>query len=219
MASHLRVTSTVLLGTVVLVGCSGDGADLQQGAVATTTLTPPARIRQVQAIVEESLFVDVTITYDQVVDGNTQQVVQPQTVAQNEETGNWTAVLNVPVNTFFTVDVFWFDTNDDVRLDLSTSQQQFSGFDGRGTVPLSYSLTQFDSADFDFDGDTINNLTERLSGTSPFIVNEPDTDTDGDGVPDFSDNCPQVANLDQLDSDGDGVGDVCEITTGGSSPL
>ena len=37
-------------------------------------------------------------------------------------------------------------------------------------------------------------------------------DTDGDGVPDSSDNCPNVANPNQADTDGDGVGDACDTT-------
>jgi len=35
-------------------------------------------------------------------------------------------------------------------------------------------------------------------------------DSDGDGVPDSSDNCPNVSNPDQKDSDGDGFGDACD---------
>lgn len=41
--------------------------------------------------------------------------------------------------------------------------------------------------------------------------NEPvATDSDGDGVPDSTDNCPDVSNSDQADSDGDEVGDACD---------
>lgn len=38
----------------------------------------------------------------------------------------------------------------------------------------------------------------------------PETDGDGDGVPDCVDNCRLVANPDQSDRDGNGVGDACE---------
>jgi len=37
-------------------------------------------------------------------------------------------------------------------------------------------------------------------------------DTDGDGVPDDTDNCPNDANPNQEDADHDGLGDVCDPT-------
>jgi len=46
------------------------------------------------------------------------------------------------------------------------------------------------------------------------IVEEPPVeeikDTDGDGIPDSSDNCVSVANPSQADSDADGYGDACD---------
>ena len=38
----------------------------------------------------------------------------------------------------------------------------------------------------------------------------PPPDTDGDGIPDGSDNCPAIANPDQVDADADGKGDACD---------
>ena len=47
-------------------------------------------------------------------------------------------------------------------------------------------------------------VTYTLEGPDPAL------DTDGDGVPDLTDNCPNVANADQADLDGDGIGDACD---------
>jgi hypothetical protein len=43
-------------------------------------------------------------------------------------------------------------------------------------------------------------------------------DTDGDGVPDSSDNCPTVPNPGQEDGDGDGVGNACDNCPTVSNP-
>jgi thrombospondin type 3 repeat protein len=43
----------------------------------------------------------------------------------------------------------------------------------------------------------------------------PPSDTDGDGVPDATDNCPSTANTDQADADADGQGDACDPTPNG----
>jgi len=42
------------------------------------------------------------------------------------------------------------------------------------------------------------------------VSSVPLPDTDGDGIPDNSDNCPSQANPDQKDMDSDGRGDVCD---------
>jgi len=61
----------------------------------------------------------------------------------------------------------------------------------------------------DPDADGISNEDEYLQGTDP---NVPDaTDSDGDGVPDGSDNCPNDPNPNQTDSDADTVGNVCDL--------
>ncbi len=46
-----------------------------------------------------------------------------------------------------------------------------------------------------------------------------DTDDDGDGVPDGTDNCPLVANPTQTDTDNDGIGDVCDPMPNGNTQI
>jgi len=67
--------------------------------------------------------------------------------------------------------------------------------------------------------------TDTPSTVVPGPVNPPTPkplDTDGDGVPNSSDNCPNVANANQRDNDIDGLGDACDPTpniVGNSGPL
>jgi len=55
----------------------------------------------------------------------------------------------------------------------------------------------------------------QVAGIVPIAMTEatveaPPADTDGDGVPDATDNCTLLANADQCDSDGDGFGNRCD---------
>jgi cysteine-rich repeat protein len=65
-------------------------------------------------------------------------------------------------------------------------------------------------------GDKVQQRWEECDdgNTKPNDGCEPDCklspDTDGDGVPDYKDNCPTVPNPDQTDSDGDKKGDACD---------
>jgi len=46
-----------------------------------------------------------------------------------------------------------------------------------------------------------------------FTIDLAQTDIDGDGIPDSSDNCPNDSNADQADANNDGVGDVCDTVS------
>ncbi len=48
------------------------------------------------------------------------------------------------------------------------------------------------------------------AGYNACLLNCPNYDSDGDGVPNGSDNCPSKWNANQADCDGDGTGDVCD---------
>jgi Zn-dependent metalloprotease len=62
------------------------------------------------------------------------------------------------------------------------------------------------ACDDDSDGDGIPNATDNCSNTS----NGSQSDADGDGVGNACDNCSLQANTDQRDQDRDGWGDVCD---------
>ena len=87
-----------------------------------------------------------------------------------------------------------------------------NGINGRDETSESCSITWTGCATVtpgavDSDGDSIPDATDNC----PMVVNPAQTDTDGDAVGDACDNCPAVANLTQLDTDADGVGDACDM--------
>ena len=88
-----------------------------------------------------------------------------------------------------------------------------------GGPTLTHALV-YGSPAIDLDGTCSTELTEDQRGyTRPvgagcdagaFEYDLSNTDSDGDGLFDASDNCPLVANPDQKDTDGDGIGNACE---------
>jgi hypothetical protein len=83
-----------------------------------------------------------------------------------------------------------------------------------GTLLGTRSTGGTDSRGAAFDGTNIWVVNSGSDTVSRFTVGAPPTpsapDTDGDGVPDASDNCPQAFNPDQSDGDGDGAADACD---------
>jgi hypothetical protein len=94
----------------------------------------------------------------------------------------------------------WSDQDDDGIGDnadaFPTDPTEWSDIDGDGVG---------DNGDA-FPGDPAEALDTDLDG----VGNNADTDDDGDGVPDDTDNCPLVPNPTQLDTDADGQGDACD---------
>lgn len=62
----------------------------------------------------------------------------------------------------------------------------------------------------DTDGDTVPDTSDNCPANS----NTNQTDVDGDGIGDACDNCSSISNPGQEDADLDGIGDVCEDTDG-----
>ncbi|MBN1932544.1 MAG: thrombospondin type 3 repeat-containing protein [Desulfobacterales bacterium] len=92
---------------------------------------------------------------------------------------------------------------------------------------LAYLLSQQES-----NGSWNNNAYDTAVSILAIYTSMLETDTDGDGVPDLSDNCPDIPNSDQINTDGDQWGDACdddddndgitddyEINTLGTNPL
>jgi subtilisin-like proprotein convertase family protein len=147
-------------------------------------------------------------------------------------THNWTADLIVKLVSPAGTEVILSNRNgadgenytntifdDDATVSIATGTAPFTG-----TFQPDGDLSDF-NGEFS-GGDWLLNVSDVdlfISGTivnwSLEICGSPQTDTDGDGIPDNVDNCPTTPNTDQADLDGDGIGDVCDDDIDGDGVL
>ncbi|MEL7451162.1 MAG: thrombospondin type 3 repeat-containing protein [Pseudomonadota bacterium] len=77
------------------------------------------------------------------------------------------------------------------------------------TAPLPFTQLAGNQSQVRLDN-TFNPPGQELWGVRIAAFGQSVNDTDGDGVPDATDNCLLVANPDQRDTDGDGFGNICD---------
>ena len=123
--------------------------------------------------------------------------------------------VNVPAQTWKVALVLPKDGGDDrsrVTCSTRTIAVIMPNIQGIREEPWESFLTTVDAVETLTGHDFFSDLPEPIqrcieAGTNG---NNPELDTDADGVPDRLDNCPLTSNPDQADADLDGVGDACD---------
>ena len=106
-------------------------------------------------------------------------------------------------------------------IELDNPSKEFLTIDEEGVLKLILNSNQISSFVNDYETEPNSYVREviaiDLAGniSNPqeiqfTIENLDDTDSDGDGIDNYLDNCILIPNPDQLDTDGDGIGDVCD---------
>lgn len=138
---------------------------------------------------------------------------------------NFEAIQSEPVGYAYTDGQFWDDTQYAIPLNTDSVE-----------VTLYYQTMSKEYVEFLRDENVTNNTGQVIydlwnthGKSAPEVMSsitvDTDNDTDGDGIPDYADNCPSEPNKEQTDADGDGFGSACEcddadsLTYPGAPPI
>ena len=128
---------------VVLFGCEGESHN-----TVSMMLDNPARDRQISALEQTTLFVDINMN-----NGATQNIAVPPGVFPS------VSVSGIIPNASNSIEIRWYEVLNGVEINLSRQTQSFmSG--GNVIINAVHIFDQYDN-----DNDGIPNLTERLNGT------------------------------------------------------
>lgn len=205
----------ILVISFFLVSCeSEDNSSLVTYKSSEMGFTSPPFLRQSRAVDPNFLFAEVQITYSTAT--NAETVSLSNIAFQDGSSNRWMVSLDVPTNTEFVLDIIWYDTMDERRLNLATLTRTLTTGSYSTSFELIYNFDDYDSARYNEDGDSFTNLAERENGTSPFDqfdpentaieINSTSLDSDNDGVPDVRDQFPFDPS-ETSDLNGDGLGD------------
>jgi len=120
----------------------------------------------------------------------------------------WRGSTSVTKDSSPLVRVDFFATSSQLVRIATLSRSENAG----GGSSVIFDAGEYETAQFNNDGDALTNIQETLIGSNAFDSSSPPDDGDGDGIPDVRDNCATISNEDQADIDSDGLGDLCDTT-------
>lgn len=172
--------------------------ELGQNDLTSVNVAPLTRLRSLSVFDNQLSSIDVTrntLLEELSLDSNNLTVIDLSQNAQLAE--------------------LWLSENQLSSLDLSQNAQlnEIFIFDNNITnivLDNNFPLLNLNISNNPIDDDTRTYLIDNQDQIENLIVDDAQSDRDGDQFIDENDNCPDVYNREQTDSDNDGTGDACE---------
>jgi len=140
----------IVYSTLILAACDG-GSYLEQGI----ELSAPEKIRSVKALQYSEIYAEVSVNESAV-----------QTIDFNINSSKRVPITGVRLDEYNTVLISWYETFEDLPLLLAQQQGEFFGDSETLTANADFTY----DFNFDDDGDSIPNITERKEGECPRIT-------------------------------------------------